>query len=193
MDIVPDEKIKKLVSIYKSRYKLPDHDAWDCATIFYEKARWRDVPRTSRMIHYAFVDYLRKRYARIFPDESVSGSMEFKRALEAHGELSDDAMNEYMRAKSDSCGTSLEKQILVYNILKRYGSRKILAMKSGYSVRGKIIKRSTRPISVRRILFKVLAGWTHVEIADYCGLTESRISQIVMQETKRLGNLGIWN
>jgi hypothetical protein len=176
----------KFLKIFKYRYRLTDEDAWDCVTILFEKAKWRVLNFPSRMLHYAYVDHLRIKYSRRAKGKDNSALGQFKINVESHDELHENFAD--LRYMPD-------RKIDDYvKFIKNNSLRDMVATSAAYTNKDKKrAYRPVRPISIRRIIFRYYLGYTMWEIGEYCGLSESRLSQIIDKETKRLVKLILWH
>lgn len=180
---ITKKKLKSYVNLFCRRYRMTTDDAWDCTTILLQKAKWKVYNFSDRMIHYAYVDYLRDRYGRKSRTDDNTDRIDFKMSLENHADLEFQGSMEY------APGIDLTKTFVgLVQIIREHGSRKII----GIDERFGLYKGKVKPISVRRIMFKYAIGWTMPQIATHCGMSEGRISQILKAESNRLYNLKIW-
>jgi len=167
---ITQKKLKLYHRIFSKRYRMKEHDAWDCVTILLQKAKWKAYSFSNQMIHYAYVDYLRERYGRRDRKNGNTKLADHRMSIETHEQL------DYEGDFTYSPDRFLERLI---RVIVKYGDRRKIGSK--------------KKISVRRVLFKYNIGWAMTEIGKYCGLSESRISQIVKEESNRLYKLHIWN
>lgn len=170
---ISKEYMKRLITMFQYTYYLKKEEAWECALIFMEKCKFKAMPISRDFLRFAYVDWLRERFGRIYEGRH-SDKNEFRLNVANYLDINHDNMAEKLEA--DTFERMRDISELIY-ILRKFGSRNMIA------------RYRKKPISYRRVLLKSALGWTNSQIGRHVGLTESRIHQIITKETLRLKHL----
>lgn len=181
-----EENFKGIVNRFYTKYNLTLEEAHDCAVDMLKKNNFKWTHFCNEMLSYSYVDIVRQKLGRTH-DGQPGPKAKMNAAIFHYTGEDGEEISRYAHAfvTKGELEYTVKKAV---DILRKYGCRRFVATGNEIQLKGnKVMMFHRRRISIRRILFKSLLGWSQIEIAEYCGVSSSRISQIIKAECKRIG------
>lgn len=161
-----EQDVYKLQARFQSKFKLTKEESWDLAVDLYmcwnKNRSVKHIPHS--MFFYRYVDMIRKKRKKN-SNGNKTDRQKFLESLNNHYPINDNINYETKIGKN-------ERMIEAVDLVLEHASN----CHYGRNV----------TMSGKQIMLSLLSGITHQDIADFLGLSKSRITQIYNKECKRI-------